>query len=74
MDVTLYDISSQDVSRIVWELRTEHDMLVDRDYEYRYYPSQTPRWDDELSRFVRKQTVFTFRDESAAVWFSMKYL
>lgn len=74
MDVILYNISSHDVSRIVWELRTEHDMLVDRDYEYRYRPPQTPRWDDDLSQFVHKHTVFTFRDESAAMWFSMKYL
>ena len=74
MDVILYHTSSQEVSRIVWELRTEHNMLVDRDYEYRYHPSQTPRWDDELHEFVPKHTRFTFQDESAAIWFSMKYL
>ena len=74
MDVVLYNISSQEVSRIVWELKHQHGMIVNEDYEFRYRPPQTPQWDNELNQFVHKHTVFTFRDESAAVWFYMKYL
>jgi hypothetical protein len=73
MDVRLNGLSSTDVSRLVWELRNEHNLQAGEDYDFYYHPAQQPRWDDELNEFVPKHTLFTFRDPAVGVWFALKW-
>jgi hypothetical protein len=74
MDVTIYGITSGDISRIIWELHHEHDIKVHDDFDFFYHPPQQPKWDNETQKFVPKHVVFSFKSEETGIWFSLKYV
>ena len=71
-DIIIKNLSHYDVSRIVYELK-EQGLLINRDFDFYYHPSQQPKWDDETNKFVPKHTRFVFYEGKWATWFALKY-
>jgi hypothetical protein len=71
-DVIINDLGTSDVSRIIFELK-EQGLEINKDFDFYYHQPQTPRWDDEHGKFVRKHTRFIFYQDKWATWFSLKY-
>jgi len=71
-EVVINDLSTSDVSRIIYELK-EQGLRVNQDFDFYYHQPQTPKWDDKHGKFIRKHTRFVFYEGKWATWFALKY-
>jgi hypothetical protein len=71
-EVIINDLSTSEVSYIVHELKMQ-GLVINQDFDFFFHPPQTPKWDDETNKFVRKHTRFVFYKDSWATWFVLKY-
>ena len=70
MDVKLFDITAQQATEIVNDLK-KMGLVLHEDFEFAYVP---PKYDNFSYEGVeRKHTRFTFRDEKFATMFSLRH-
>ena len=76
--VTLHGKSSQEISKIVWELKN-FGLMINKDYDYTYVPkSYIHEYDHDMEIYtstteIPKHTIFTFYDDKLASWFTILY-
>lgn len=71
-DIVIKYLSASEVSRIVFELK-QQGLVINQDFDFFFHPSQQPKWDDEIYKFIPKHTRFVFYEAKWATWFALKY-
>lgn len=70
IEVNLIDYDVQSILAIVAVLKSM-GYVLDQDFTFSYHP---PKWDSFSNDAVyNRHTVFTFKDDSVASWFALKY-
>jgi hypothetical protein len=68
--LTLKDLNATQMLDVVHELKTI-GLVVGVDFDFQYTPGS---WDWEAIKQIPRKTEFTFYNEEAATYFSLKYL